>query len=72
MLTMGMHLHWKQAMNDYTARDKKNYGDTDVAKLLTPNSSKSYLFARIYSMDTIILNLSVAQIWSVPRQLVVL
>lgn len=22
----------KQAMNDYTARDKKNYGDTDIAK----------------------------------------
>ena len=23
----------KQAMNDYTARDKKNYGDTDIAKV---------------------------------------
>ena len=26
----------KQAMNDYTARDKKNYGDTDVAKVAYP------------------------------------
>lgn len=26
----------KQAMNDYTARDKKNYGDTDVAKVAFP------------------------------------
>ncbi len=26
----------KQAMNDYTVRDKKNYGDTDVAKVAYP------------------------------------
>lgn len=26
----------KQAMNDYTARDKKNYGNTDVAKVAYP------------------------------------
>ena len=26
----------KQAMNDYTARDKKNYGDTDIAKVSYP------------------------------------
>lgn len=26
----------KQAMNDYTVRDKKNYGDTDVAKVAFP------------------------------------
>ncbi len=26
----------KQAMNDYTARDKKNYGDTDVATVAYP------------------------------------
>ena len=26
----------KQAMNDYTARDKKNYGDADVAKVAYP------------------------------------
>ena len=26
----------KQAMNDYTKRDKKNYGDTDVAKVAYP------------------------------------
>jgi len=26
----------KQAMNDYTVRDKKNYGDTDIAKVAFP------------------------------------
>lgn len=26
----------KQAMNDYTVRDRKNYGDTDVAKVALP------------------------------------
>lgn len=26
----------KEAMNDYTSRDKKNYGDTDVAKVAHP------------------------------------
>ena len=26
----------KQAMNDYTSRDKKNYGDTDIAKVAYP------------------------------------
>ena len=26
----------KQAMNDYSARDKKNYGDTDIAKVAYP------------------------------------
>lgn len=26
----------QQAMNDYTARDKKNYGDTDIAKVAYP------------------------------------
>jgi len=26
----------KQAMNDYTARDKKNYGDTDITKVAYP------------------------------------
>lgn len=30
----------KQAMNDYTARDKKNYGDTDVAKVSYPEFLK--------------------------------
>jgi type I restriction enzyme R subunit len=26
----------KQAMNDYTNRDKNNYGDTDIAKTALP------------------------------------
>lgn len=33
---VGIAAALKQAMNDYTARDKKNYGDTDVAKVAYP------------------------------------
>ena len=35
----------KQAMNDYTSRDKKNYGDTDVEKVTYPKFlEKLYIF----------------------------
>lgn len=33
---VGIAVALKQAMNDYTTRDKKNYGDTDVAKVAYP------------------------------------
>ena len=33
---VGIAAALKQAMNDYTARDKKNYGDTDIAKVAYP------------------------------------
>jgi type I restriction enzyme R subunit len=33
---VGIATALKQAMNDYTKRDKKNYGDTDVAKVAYP------------------------------------
>ena len=33
---VGIAAALKQAMNDYTTRDKKNYGDTDVAKVAYP------------------------------------
>lgn len=33
---VGIAAALKQAMNDYTARDKKNYGDTNVAKVAYP------------------------------------
>ena len=33
---VGVATALKKAMNDYTARDKKNYGDTDVAKVALP------------------------------------
>ena len=33
---VGIATALKQAMNDYTARDKKNYGDTDVSKAAYP------------------------------------
>ena len=33
---VGIAAALKAAMNDYTARDKKNYGDTDVAKVAYP------------------------------------
>lgn len=37
---VGIATALKQAMNDYTARDKKNYGDTDVAKVAYPEFLK--------------------------------
>ena len=33
---IGIATALKQAMNDYTTRDKKNYGDTDVSKIAYP------------------------------------
>ena len=33
---VGIATALKQAMNDYTSRDKKNYGDTDIAKVAYP------------------------------------
>lgn len=33
---IGIATALKEAMNDYTSRDKKNYGDTDVAKVAYP------------------------------------
>lgn len=37
---IGIATALKQAMNDYTARDKKNYGDTDVATVSYPEFLK--------------------------------
>lgn len=37
---VGIATALKQAMNDYTARDKKNYGDTDVATVSYPEFLK--------------------------------
>ena len=42
----------KEAMNDYTSRDKKNYGDTDVASVAYPK-----LYVVICSMDLTIRDL---------------
>lgn len=36
----------KEAMNDYTARDKKNYGDTDVAKVAYPKFQEKLSICR--------------------------
>ena len=36
----------KRAMNDYTARDKKNYGDTDIAKVAYPEFQKKLSVCR--------------------------
>ena len=33
---VGIAAELKQAMNDYTARDRKNYGDTDISKAAYP------------------------------------
>ena len=37
---VGIATALKKAMNDYTARDKRNYGDTDVAKVAYPEFLK--------------------------------
>lgn len=36
----------KEAMNDYTARDRKNYGDTDVAKIAYPKFQEKLSICR--------------------------
>lgn len=36
----------KQAMNDYTVRDKKNYGDTDIAKVAYPKFQEKLQICR--------------------------
>ena len=36
----------KEAMNDYTSRDKKNYGDTDVAKVALPKFEEKLSICR--------------------------
>lgn len=43
----------KQAMNDYTARDRKNYGDTDVAKVAYPKFQEKMEVCRslLYGYD---------------------
>ena len=33
---VGIAAALREAMNDYTSRDKKNYGDTDIAKVAYP------------------------------------
>lgn len=37
---MLVSLSFKQAMNDYTNRDKGNFGDTNIAKQLAPSQEK--------------------------------
>lgn len=43
----------KQAMNDYTIRDKKNYGDTDVSKVAYPKFMEKLSVCRdlLYGFD---------------------
>lgn len=43
----------KQAMNDYTSRDKKNYGDTDVTKVAYPKFLEKLAICRdlFYEFD---------------------
>lgn len=43
---VGIATALKQAMNDYTSRDKKNYGDTDVAKVAYPKFSEKLSVCR--------------------------
>ena len=43
---VGIAAALKEAMNDYTARDKKNYGDTDVAKTAYPKFKEELSICR--------------------------
>ena len=43
---VGIAAALKQAMNDYTARDKKNYGDTDVSKAAYPKFLEEFSICR--------------------------
>lgn len=43
---VGIATALKQAMNDYTSRDKKNYGDTDVGKVAYPKFLEKLLVCR--------------------------
>ncbi|MBD5150554.1 MAG: type I restriction endonuclease subunit R [Oscillibacter sp.] len=43
---VGIAAALKQAMNDYTARDKKNYGDTDVSKAAYPKFLEKFSICR--------------------------
>ena len=43
---VGIAAALKQAMNDYTARDKKNYGDTDVSKAAYPKFLEKLFICR--------------------------
>lgn len=51
----------KQAMNDYTTRDKKNYGDMNIVDIAYLNSWKNYQFVKICSMVMIIVYLKLEQ-----------
>ena len=47
---VGIAAALKQAMNDYTTRDRKNYGDTDVSQgRISRSSLKSWKFAETCS-----------------------
>ncbi len=59
----------KEAMNDYTSRDKKNYGDTDVAKVAYPKFLEKLSICRDFFIDTIIRCLCQEQIWNGQKQL---
>lgn len=50
---VGIATALKKAMNDYTARDKKNYGDTDVAKVAFPKFQEKLSVCRdkFYGFD---------------------
>lgn len=50
---VGIAAALKQAMNDYTVRDKKNYGDTDVGKVAYPKFFEKLSICRdlLYGFD---------------------
>lgn len=65
---IGIATALKQAMNDYTTRDKKNYGDTDVSKVAYPKFLENYPYAGICFTALITANLLQAVTWKEQKQ----
>ena len=66
-IMLALLLHWKQAMNDHTTRDRKNYGDTDVCQVAYPKFAEklSNLSGRFHGYDYS--KFMTVRIWSVPE-----
>jgi len=59
----------RKAMNDYTLRDRKNYGDTDIIKTAFLNLQRSWKYVATCCMALITLHSSERKTWNVPELL---
>lgn len=55
-------------MNDYTLRDRKNYGDTDITKTVYPEFAKSSKCVVIYCTATTTRHSSESETSTAPKQ----